>query len=297
LNPSFGKSGGFFGDFKSEINKYLPKTYSLKEQVVGDSQSFEKALEALELSYPVVLKPEAGERGEGVQIINTLEEAKAYLDIKHKYPILVQEYADFKNEFGIFVYNHPHRGWQVSGVNTKIPFEVEGDGVRNLLALISEKCRYRQQIDRLEKQDDFDLNIILEKGQVMRIDNIQNHRLGTEFVNCSDLINDRFASVILGICGQIPGFNYGRFDVKANSFLDIEKHRFKILELNGAAAEQTIIYDQKNTGFINSIRIVFNHLAVQGKIARNNINKGHQPLPLKSFRTVMLSHFNDDQID
>jgi len=294
LNPSFGKSGGFVGDFKSEINKHLPQTYRLKENVVSDMKSFAKAMMDFNLDFPVVLKPEAGERGEGVQIIDTQKEAEVYLNRKHKYPILIQEFANFKNEYGIFVYNHPHRGWQVSGVNTKIPFDIVGDGKSNLLELVSAKCRYRQQLERLAKLENFNLKEILPKGTIKRIDNVQNHRYGAEFVNCSHLVNDRFASVILGISAQIPGFNYGRFDVKANSFEDIENHRFKIMELNGAAAEQTIIYDQKNTGFINSLKIVFNHLAVQGEIARNNINKGHQPLPLKSFRTVMRTHFNNN---
>ena len=162
LNPSFGKSGGFVGDYKSEINQYLPQTYSLKEKVIVDMVSFRTAMKEFNLNFPVVLKPEAGERGEGVQIIHNTKEAETYLNRKHKYPILIQEFANYEKEYGIFVYNHPHRGWQVSGVNVKIPFEVEGDGKSNLLELVSAKCRYRQQLERLEKLEKLDWNLKME---------------------------------------------------------------------------------------------------------------------------------------
>jgi hypothetical protein len=292
LNPSFGKSGGFFGDYKSEIHKYIPTSYGLIESIVDNVDDIKKAMELHHLKYPIVLKPDAGERGEGVKIINSIEDAISYMNMDRKYPTVLQEFADFSNEFGIFIYNEPNKGWHVSGVNTKKAFEVEGDGVSNLLELVSAKCRYRQQLERLEKSKCFNPELILKKGEIKRVDNIQNHRYGAEFINCSDLINDRFSSVIIGICAQIPGFNYGRFDIKANNFNDIENHKFKVIELNGAAAEPTIIFDQKNTGLWKSLKIIFQHTGVQGRIARNNINEGHVPLSFKSFRTVMSSHLN-----
>lgn len=294
LNPSFGKSGGFFGDYKSEIHRYIPATYCLKECRVDSLEEIRKVMKSYDLSYPVVLKPDAGERGEGVEIINSEKEALDYLETERKYPTVLQEFADYRNEYGIFIYNEPNIGWTVSGVNTKKAFEVEGDGVSSLMELVSAKCRYRQQIERLEKSTFFEPDLVLKKGELRRVDNVQNHRYGAEFINCSHLVNDRFNSVIIGVCAQIPGFNYGRFDIKADSFEDIENHKFKVIELNGAAAEPTIIFDQKNTGLLRSLKIIFQHTGVQGRIARNNINEGHLPLSLRSFRNVMTSHFNLD---
>jgi hypothetical protein len=291
LNPSFGNTGGFIGDFKSQIQNYIPQTYTLKEKIVLDFEDYLKVKQRLNLTYPVVLKPDAGERGKDVEIIYSDDQARKYLSVQRKYRTLLQEFANFKAEYGIFVYNHPHTGWQISGINTKKPFVVLGDGIKSLLELIKENCRYRQQLDRIIQKGDIDLTIVPNKGQYVQVENILNHRYGTEFVNCTELMNDRFKSVIIGICSQIPGFDYGRFDLKANSFEDIELHKFKIIELNGAAAEPTIIYDQDNTGFFNSLKIVINHLRVQGKIAQKNINQGHKPVTLRNFSKAVQGHF------
>lgn len=292
LNPSFGKTGGFIGDFKSQIQQHLPKTYTLKEKVVSTYEDFLAIKEELKLDFPVVLKPDAGERGKGVEIIYNNEQAKEYLSISRKYATIVQEFANFKSEFGIFVYNHPHTGWQISGVNTKKPFVVLGDGINSIEGLIKDNCRYRQQLDRLIQKGEINLSVIPKKGQYVQVEKVLNHRYGTEFVNCTELMNDRFKSVIIGICSQIPGFDYGRFDLKANSFEDIELHRFKIIELNGAAAEPTIIYDQQKTGFYNSLKIILNHLKVQGEIAQKNILNGHKPASISTIRKAFKGHYS-----
>lgn len=296
VNPSFGKTGGFVGDFKSQIQKYLPKTYMLKEKIVKDVEELEQEMKSLGLSFPVVLKPDAGERGEGVEIIYNLEQAKVYLKKPRKYQTLLQEFANFESEFGVFVYNHPHNGWQISGVNTKRPFVLLGNGKDSLSTLIRANCRYKQQLDRLSQKGEIDLSFVPKEGEYVQVEKILNHRYGTEFINCSELINDRFKSVIIGICSQIPGFDYGRFDLKANCFEDIEQHRFKIIELNGAAAEPTIIYDQDKTGLLKSIQIVVKHLKVQGEIARKNIALGHKPATYRTFRKALLNHFSQETV-
>ena len=293
LNPNFGKTGGFIGDSKKEIQDFLPETYSLKDSVLENFADFEKEINCLELNYPVVLKPISGERGEGVKVIHSLKEAETYFkEQPKKYKKLLQEFSTYKEEFGIFVYNHPHRGWQISGVNIKKPFVVKGDGESTVLSLINQKCRYRQQLDRIISEGVIDLQRVPKVGEIVLLEKVLNHRFGTEFINCTNLINDKFRSVIIGICSQVPGFDYGRFDIKANSFEDIQQHNFKVIELNGAAAEPTIIYDQQNTGFFKSWSIIIRHLYIQGQIAKRNIGLGHKPASYKVIRQAFKSHFS-----
>ena len=291
LNPSLGKTGGFYGDSKSEISLKFPRFYALKEQVISNLNEVSALIKNNEFQYPFVLKPLAGERGIGVKIITNTTELNDYFNTNNNKENIIQEYADYTHEFGIFALHHPKKGWNITGINSKKPFEVEGDGVSTIRQLIHAKCRYRMQIENLKEMHNDRFNKVLEKGKTLRLSNVQNHRLGTEFINASDQITDQLKSVILGICAQIPGFYYGRFDIKANSLADIEKHKFKIIELNGAAAEPTIIYDQKNTGFFRALKIMFYHTFVQGCIAKKNIKNGYKPMALSDFKMVLKPFF------
>ena len=56
-------------------------------------------------SWPLILKPNAGERGNGVQVIRSAEQAHAYLR-DHPEPLIVQEFADLPAEVGVFIMLH-----------------------------------------------------------------------------------------------------------------------------------------------------------------------------------------------
>ncbi len=55
-------------------------------------------------------------------------------------------------------------------------------------------------------------------------------------------------AVFDAIAKEIPGFHFGRFDVRFRSLADLERGRnFSILEVNGANSEMTHIWDADET--------------------------------------------------
>ncbi len=294
LNPGLGNSGGFFADSKKKMLGNIPKSFLLNECILinnGDEiKQLEKQLISKAYSFPLVFKPEMGERGIGVAIIFNLEMAKKYLKNVHQYPIIVQDYCDYKLEFGLFVAKLPDKPWSILGVTGKLPMQVIGDGKSDVETLLANDCRYKSQLVRLKKTD-LKLDFVLEADKILVIEHILNHRLGTKFTNCNHLITDQFVQKIADLCNSIDGFYYGRFDIKVADLDNFEAGDFKIIELNGAASEPTIIYDQEKTGFMNSLRLMIKHTLIQGYIAKNNIANGIMPMKAMVFKRVMLDHF------
>jgi hypothetical protein len=77
-----------------------------------------------------------------------------------------------------------------------------------------------------------------------------NHARGAKFINLNHKITDALTRTIDNVCQQIPGFYYGRMDIKFNSWEEmLEEGKFSIIELNGAGSEPTHIYDPANSIF------------------------------------------------
>src|SRR6202000_2621432 len=87
------------------------------------------------LQLPVVVKPDAGQRGSGVSIIRSLEQLQEYL-MRTPFPVIVQQYIPGE-EYGVFYYRYPveDRGRIFSVTEKRMPVLV-GDGKRTLEELI-----------------------------------------------------------------------------------------------------------------------------------------------------------------
>src|SRR5690606_5707359 len=85
----------------------------------------------LPAAWPLVLKPDIGERGSGVAIARTDAEVRAYLE-RAAGDTIVQAYAP-GFEFGVFYFRRPgeERGQIFSVTDKQFP-SVTGDGVRSL---------------------------------------------------------------------------------------------------------------------------------------------------------------------
>src|SRR2546423_1543614 len=105
--------GGLTGESKSDIlshlrtaNGFVPRFRLL---CGGDRTEIAGAwMRAEGLDFPVVLKPDVGERGRGVAVIRSADELRAYLRTAAA-EVIVQEYVPGL-EFGIFYYRMP--GWK-----------------------------------------------------------------------------------------------------------------------------------------------------------------------------------------
>src|SRR6185369_2892020 len=138
-NPAI-EEGGFVGESKSAIlrglsqqpnaDTWLPATLLLRSAQSDESRlkQAENFMTAQSLSYPVVLKPDAGERGSGVAVIRYSPQLLDYLRLSAHRDLIIQEHAPGL-EFGVFYYRYPDQpAGKILSITEKLFPSVIGDG-------------------------------------------------------------------------------------------------------------------------------------------------------------------------
>lgn len=282
VNP-FIYGGGSFGESKSDILSSLPSEFVPETKVIHPENSLPE-----NLVFPIVAKPDIGERGSHVTILKTRAELEIYKSsVQRKF--LLQEYLPSSFEAGVMVLRDPENGsFRITSVVVKKFLTVTGDGKKNLRELIDEVPRARFQWERLKHK--IDAEKVPAAGESVLLEPIGNHCRGTIFKNGNHLITPELTQVMTKLASTIKDFHFGRFDLKAES-----EERFilgetiKIMELNGAFSEPGHIYDPEETLF-NSWKDLFVHWDNLAGIAGNNIRNGHKPLTLKELWTLYRNH-------
>ncbi len=106
-NPGI-PTGGFFGESKSAIMQHIPAAYKpitflLRASATTD---VERQFVSSGLSFPVIAKPEVGERGWLIRKIHNLDELRQYV-IAHPIDLILQTYIDLPLEISIMLYSMP----------------------------------------------------------------------------------------------------------------------------------------------------------------------------------------------
>jgi hypothetical protein len=289
-NPGI-ELGGFYGESKNDIlhlidNKYKPVTF-----LIEYNTKFENILSALtsnNLSYPIIAKPDIGERGTKVAKVNNEEELRKYhANITSNF--IIQEFVNYEYEFGVLYSRMPNEDKGiVTSVTLKKFLSVTGDGKHNIKELMEQSTRARFQLKRFEAELGEKLNIILKPNEEYLLEPIGNHCRGTEFINNNFLINDVLNKVFNDISNPIKGFYFGRFDLKVKSIEDLYKgQNIKILELNGASSEPGHIYDTRNN-LIKAYKDLTWHWKRLSDISKINISLGHKPVSLRKLSSVYI---------
>jgi hypothetical protein len=238
--------GGMFGESKYDILRKIPPVYVPPTVLIDMPVSTAEVLSRIKASgmtLPVIFKPDIGERGFMVRKICSEKDVRRYLaDIRS--PFLVQELLQDPLEFGVFYCKFPgEECGRVISVVGKEMLAVTGDGKSTLQQLIYRHDRAKLQWKKLKEEHADRLNCIIEDGRRIELVSIGNHAMGTRFINAHHLINDRLSRAFQSISDEIPGFNFGRFDLRCKSLDDLYNGNVKIMELNGCGAEPTHIYD------------------------------------------------------
>jgi hypothetical protein len=83
------------------------------------------------------------------------------------------------------------------------------------------------------------------------------------------------------IADAVPGFHFGRFDIRFGSLEDVQRGElFKIIELNGAGAEATNIWDRKTSIFRAWKQLGDQYRLLFALGAQNRLH-GHKPMGLR----------------
>jgi len=270
-NPSID-FGGMFGEKKSDIFKLIPDQY-LPKTVLITKGEYEKAKgTAQQIGYPLICKPDIGERGIWVKVIKTEAELNNYLD-RCPVDFLIQELVTYEVELGVFFVKYPGKKGQVTSIVQKGFFTVEGNGTDTVSKLLAEDMRSQLQV-KTEKLDPKLLHYIPALGEKVLVEPIGNHNRGTTFLNANNQIDDALNNVFNEVSDQIHEFYFGRYDLRCASFESLKRGEgFKILELNGAGAEPGHIY---HPGFslLQAYRDILWHLGVLADISALNRNRG-----------------------
>jgi hypothetical protein len=230
-------------------------------------------MEAAGFAYPVIAKPDRGERGLGVARLNSDRDLARYL-ASAPVGTLIQRWIPGDREFGVLFCRDPvtDRGW-ISSVVIKDPLEVVGDGRSTLSELIDTSDRARIFRSRLVRQYRERLTEIPAAGARVPLSEFGNHSRGSIFRDGNRCITPELTRRFQEISRGIDGFYCGRFDIKAQSIEAITRGEFVILELNGAASEPAHIYDPHNT-LLRAYRDLFRHWVTIYEISRTNRRRG-----------------------
>lgn len=295
-NPGM-EEGGFKGESKNEILKKIKSEGSVARFIYLDSQKkstdlIDSALSFMELNslkFPIVLKPDKGERGKGVQIIKDLDELKFNLSNLSEAHIL-QEFIDGK-EFGVFYYRYPcNENGNIFSITKKNKLTVTGDGKQTLEQLILRDSRavFMAQTHFNKHLDD--LYSIPKQGKKIILTELGTHSRGSLFLDGSELISDNLIKKIDEISKSFKdGFYFGRYDLITGSVEELSKgENIKVIELNGLTSESTNIYDPKHS-FIFAVRTLMKQWRIAFEIGMQNHKKGVSIPSLKHMLSVIFT--------
>ena len=234
MNPGF-EYGGIVGASKKGILDKFPDKYLPKTILIGREQTFEDVLDSLkenQLDFPVIIKPEIGERGFHVELIDDSRSLKKYLATVEEDHI-IQEYLDMPIELGVFYIRIPgdEKG-KVTSIVRKQMLQVTGDGSSSIIELVKQDYRAVQQAKRLITEGKIDLGRIPPNGEQVLLEPIGNHNRGTAFLNANELINDKLNEVFDKLAKPVTGFYYGRFDIRCEGLEELYRGVFKVMEVN-----------------------------------------------------------------
>lgn len=287
--------GGFFGESKMEILRQIPKQYLPKTIFIEQQTNLKTIVDKLiqeDLVYPIICKPDVGERGTQVEkLYNNYDLIKYLSEVQEDF--IIQEFITYDIELGVLYYRYPDSFiGKVSSVTRKEFLSVSGDGKSNVEQLMQQNTRARFQIDSMRKRlGDMGMNEVIKAGEKRILEPIGNHCRGTKFLDNNFLLNSSLDEVFDKIALTIDGFHYGRFDIKVKSIEDLfEGKNIRIMELNGVSSEPGHIYDPKNTLWA-AYRDLARHWKIIADISIQQQSKGIMPVPFSILWKVVKQHF------
>jgi hypothetical protein len=295
-NPGIPASG-FVGESKHDILQNLkdadwaiPRFTLIAEDALARRIARAEAfMEEQGLHFPVVLKPDAGQRGSGVVVARSSHQLGEYLS-RASSAVILQEYVAGL-EFGVFYVRYPgEQQGQVFSVTEKRMPVVTGDGRRTLEELILADERAVCMADFYLQKNASRLRYIPADGEPVQLVELGTHCRGAIFLDGSDAITHELESAIEKIARTFEGFYFGRFDIRVPSLEDFKAGKnLKVLELNGVTSEATHIYDPKFK-LRDAYRILFRQWRMAFEIGRENRKRGSRSSSVAELLGMVLAY-------
>ena len=278
-NPTI-TNGGFLMESKKQIYDLIPKQHYPKTYYWNNKLSTEENCRLVQnqISFPLIVKPDIGMRGMAIKKLDDILALRNYA-IQMPVDFMVQEFINYPYESGIFYVRIPgsEKG-MITGIVSKEFLSVTGDGKSAIRDLIIANPRFHFQLEAIEATIGSEMEYIPAKGENKLLVPFGNHCRGSKFIDDSPAITEQLSKTIDTICKQIPGFYFGRMDIKFQHPDDLSKGKnFSIIELNGAGSEPTHIYDPKHSIWY-AWREISRHLKYLYQISNINRKAGHEAI-------------------
>lgn len=282
VNPGLPGSG-FIGENKSltlcQLQDNNPETVA-KTLLVKQSSDVQQQLVICKdfmdeqgLDFPVVAKPDFGQRGIDVAIIEDSNQLEAYLQ-KAEYDTVFQEYIPGV-EFGVFYIRYPHEEQgRIFSITHKCFPSIEGDGVSNIEQLIFQHPRLHYMAAFLLKQHKEILLSVPEKGETVDVVKLGSHCRGSLFLDGEQFFSQDLLRAVEQASQHLEGFYFGRYDIRATDIDAFQRGDIRIIEVNGVTSESTNIYDPKNSVF-TAYKVLFKQWYLAFDIGKKNIVSGY----------------------
>jgi hypothetical protein len=297
-NPGL-EDGGLVGESKHAIQSLLPAPLAVPSGAIEPGAVRVRASSLFQLMrdhgwrYPIVLKPDVGQRGAGVRKISDAAAAWHYL-LQYPQRAVVQPWHPGPYEAGLFYARHPDESHgRIVSITDKIFPVVEGDGRATLAELIDRHPRFRRQAATFRRRHADRLATIPRAGERWRLAEVGNHCQGTLFLDGRALWTPALEARVDAIARAVPGFFIGRFDVR---YADVGRFRagedLRVIELNGVTAEPTDIYDPSRS-LASAYAALFDQWRRVFEIGAANLRRGHAGASLARLLRLGLAHLTD----
>jgi pimeloyl-ACP methyl ester carboxylesterase/membrane protein DedA with SNARE-associated domain len=296
-NPGI-EAGGFVGESKAAILGALDRRWVARFQKIRANEPVAARLEAAQsflvsedLSFPLVVKPDVGQRGSGFTIVRTPDQLEDLLTaIAHD--VLIQEFVGGV-EMGIFYVRRPsEEHGHIFSLTEKRLLRLEADGVSTVEQLILRDERAMRlapvHLDKMAGE----LERVPAAGTEIPLVEMGVHCRGALFTDGARFKTPELERAIDEISHSFEGFFFGRYDLRAPSEEELRRGEdLKVLELNGVTSEATHIYDPANS-FADAARVLRRQWQLAFEIGAENRDRGVRPTSLRTLGRLAFEYLS-----
>lgn len=279
--------GGALLSSKYNYLKYIPQQWKPKTIKIQTNHSFnliKQKLSEEQIHFPLIIKPDMGERGKNVEKINNEQQLKKYIENSNRTTAyLLQEFINYPIELGILFYWDIHHNPQISSIGKKQFCVVVGNGKDTMQQLICENHRIIHRKSILKKQFKDQWEEIIPKGKSILLEPIGSHNRGTAFLDARNHFSKEMLNWIVSCTKNLEGFDYGRIDLKIKNWDAFQTQKgIKILEINGVNSEPIHIYDPTYSIW-SAYKDIFKHMHIIYSLSKERLKDHHKTQTLYEF--------------
>ncbi len=292
VNPKIF-SGGMIGEKKSDVFALASRTAAkmiapwIHIQKTDDPNliaQIEQDMKTRGIDFPVVAKPDIGQKGSGVRTVASEEQLREYVDVFPSDAVfLLQELIPYEYEANVLYYRIPgEENGHILSLSRKRFLVVRGDGQKTLQELIEADERAKRFKKALFRRFADSLSQVIPQGEIFKLTFVGNHIHGTQCRDSNNHITQAMTMAFDDIAKAIPELWFCRFVVRFETLsLFKQGKNFTIVDINGASSEVTHIWDPRTT-LLGAYRDVFNQWKIIYTIGAKNRARGFKPMSVKA---------------